>query len=402
MKVKNWLWILLLSAIAVFVLLRLYRMGAFSSSSCESVPPCSVISNIGGPEDMAADRMNGFLYVSSLDRCSSEPSAEKRGRIFLVNFGPERKKVRDITPAQPSDFHPQGIDLYTGPEGRKTLFAVNHRKDGSSTIEIFDLPAPDQLSHRMTVADPLLIWPNDLTAVGHQSFFLTNVSRYGRNLGRKLDAFLGLKGGYIAFYDGHKMKEVASGLAYPNGIQQDVQKNRLYLTETLSGMVKVFAIGRDGYSLTLKSEIKVQSGLDNLSLDQEGRLWVAAHDDLLNLNRHLRDPVKPSSARIYRLDEGETGWKKKLIYCLPGSLYSGGSTALLSNEKIFVGSVCGPGILQCPLPTDREAETMSTLEWKRQGSYLEIDGRRVFYRSGGMQGEHLLLLHAFPVASWGW
>jgi arylesterase/paraoxonase len=35
-------------------------------------------------------------------------------------------------------FHPHGISLYTGPQGKKVLFVINHF-GGRHTVEIFDV-----------------------------------------------------------------------------------------------------------------------------------------------------------------------------------------------------------------------------------------------------------------------
>jgi pimeloyl-ACP methyl ester carboxylesterase len=40
-------------------------------------------------------------------------------------------------------------------------------------------------------------------------------------------------------------------------------------------------------------------------------------------------------------------------------------------------------------------------QWRRMGAFFEFRGRRLFYVEGG-EGPPLLLLHAYPSASWGW
>ena len=44
---------------------------------------------------------------------------------------------------------------------------------------------------------------------------------------------------------------------------------------------------------------------------------------------------------------------------------------------------------------------MRLSEWKANGKYTDINGHRIFYAEAG-SGEVLLLLHAYPTASWGW
>ena len=44
---------------------------------------------------------------------------------------------------------------------------------------------------------------------------------------------------------------------------------------------------------------------------------------------------------------------------------------------------------------------MNLKEWKQQGKYLTYKNNQVFYRENG-NGEHLLLIHGFPTASYDW
>lgn len=44
---------------------------------------------------------------------------------------------------------------------------------------------------------------------------------------------------------------------------------------------------------------------------------------------------------------------------------------------------------------------MTPDQWRARGRYFQIDGRRMFFVEGG-EGPVLLLLHAYPCASWGW
>ncbi len=44
---------------------------------------------------------------------------------------------------------------------------------------------------------------------------------------------------------------------------------------------------------------------------------------------------------------------------------------------------------------------MTPEQWRRQGRYFDFRGRRLFYAESG-DGPGLLLLHAYPSASWGW
>lgn len=46
---------------------------------------------------------------------------------------------------------------------------------------------------------------------------------------------------------------------------------------------------------------------------------------------------------------------------------------------------------------------MQITDWYNDSAtYFEFDGRQYFYKTGGEQGDYLLLIHGFPTSSWDW
>jgi pimeloyl-ACP methyl ester carboxylesterase len=377
--------------ILVFVGHSLVRLGLFREVACSGLSEMpEMIADVPGPEDMALDSYSGHMYISSDDRCGGQAG----GSLWSIDLRDSLPVARPLSGTLPADFHPHGISLYRAAKDQAALFVVNHRTSGEQTIEIFDLPAPDTLHHRRTVRHPLLVWPNNLSATGLSQFYVTNVSRYGR-----IDAFLGLRGGYIAYFDGNEMREVAGGLAYPNGITQLPGDSVMVVSETIGGALQFYR-REPGNGLTPFRKAFIAYGLDNINADSEGQLWVAAHPNMLRLNNHIRSGAA-SPSQVFRVAPKRETIVAERIFCDDGRQFPGISNALPYGDYLYLGAVCGPGVFKYPLLPRKEIDFMNIHEWKEKGHFRQIGDQRLFYAGEG-EGEALLLLHAFPTASWGW
>ena len=67
------------------------------------------------------------------------------------------------------------------------LYVVNHA-GGEHTIEVFDLSA-GHLRKRTTLADPLVVSPNDVAAVGRDRLYITNDHGYPKGFMRAIEEF---------------------------------------------------------------------------------------------------------------------------------------------------------------------------------------------------------------------
>jgi arylesterase/paraoxonase len=167
-----------------FILIRLKtRLGDFTSLKPHFEGACARAAGLAGAEDMAVDRAARRVWVSSADWRQSGG----RGAIYLMPLdGFQSAPMRiDVTLGQPRDFHPHGISLWTGPDGRQTLFAINHPAKSQiggagSRIEIFDVDASGLLKHRLSV--PANAYPrlNDVAGVGPDAFYATVESVHAR------------------------------------------------------------------------------------------------------------------------------------------------------------------------------------------------------------------------------
>jgi len=337
-------------------------------TACRAVAPTVVASGegIAGPEDIAVDHAAGVAYVSAYDR-----RTEAKGGIYRLDLEGDLRDdvaVADVTADWPAErpFHPHGISLFVGADGRKSLFVINHRIGGAgrSTVEVFDI-VDDALVHRGeegTISHPLICFPNDLAAVGESSFFVTNDHGCG-GPGRIVEDVLGLERAGVVYYDDGSAREVARGLAFANGIAigppgDDDQPARLFVAATREKAVNVYDVdallgGLEATEAPMAA-IGLDGGPDNLSWLPDGRLLVAAHPSLFRLWLHLLwgGPEKTPS-RLVAVDPAAPEQEPALVYADDGSEFSAATAGAAHRGRLLIGAVTGDRLVVCRYPEDR-------------------------------------------------
>ena len=89
---------------------------------------------------------------------------------------------------------------------------------------------------------------------------------------------------------------------------------------------------------------------------------------------------------------------KEQVFIDNGDQLSGVSVAIPWQNQLLMGAVCQPQILSTSLADQKR---MNLIDWQNKGGYAQIGEHRIFHQEEG-RGETLLLLHAYPTASWGW
>jgi arylesterase/paraoxonase len=173
-------------------------------------------------------------------------------------------------------------------------------ENGRHSIEIYDL-RERHLHHRKTIADPMLISPNDIVAVGPEQFYATNDHRYAGGMGQVLENYLQLKLSNVVYYNGSSFGEAVSGIGYANGINVSADGKTLYLCATIEGVLHVYQRDVTSGKLKFHQKLKLGTGLDNLEIDSNGGLWIAAHPQLLTFVQHAQNSAKISPSQILQL-----------------------------------------------------------------------------------------------------
>lgn len=347
---KKVLWVLLVLVLAVtgWVVHLLWSAGQFKTIEPHFSGTCRPVHGVVGAEDITIHPGTGVAYISACDRLALRAGQSGRGGIYAYDLKADKPVPVKLTAGPGPDFQPHGISLFVDAAGRDALFVINH-SGGSHKIEIYDLKA-DGLTHRKTVAGPALVSPNDVVAVGRDSFYASNDHRFTSGLLKTLEDYLKLPIANIVYYDGRSFQEAATGIGYPNGINVSPDGRYLYVAGTTQMTLKVFDRDLKSGGLTLKESIRFGTGLDNIEVGPKGALWIGAHPQLLKLVAHLKDPGKLSPSQILRValnDDGEPQIDE--IYLNGGEALSGSSVGAVYQDRLLIGSIFEEKILDCRL-----------------------------------------------------
>ncbi|XP_046856650.1 serum paraoxonase/arylesterase 2-like [Xenia sp. Carnegie-2017] len=298
-------WLLL----RIIALNRSLRIGRFGLSFYNHNPgPCKIF-HVNGSEDIVLLPNGLAIFSSGLDFTFSPTGPDPATKNFIGMLYSFDLNNPDHSP-QPlkfdnfhSKFTPHGIDLYIDPQsGEVSLFVVNHGNDNKS-IEIFMLDMTKMvLKHKRTVFDEKIYSPNDLVAVGPESFYVTNDRYFINTWLLAVETTYPLKLCSVVYYDGKQSKYVASNLNLANGINMDLSEKYIFVASGSDGEVIVFE--RDiNNNLLKRQHIQVGVLLDNINVDEEGHLWLGvAHFDFVAYSSNFTRPC-PGAVLQVRLSK---------------------------------------------------------------------------------------------------
>lgn len=336
--------------------------GYFTAVKVEVPADCRTIASVAGPEDIAVDRERGIAYVSATDRrlalADKAGARGVRGGIYTIDL---TRDVADwalapVTPAAPADFRPHGISLYVMPDGARRLFVVNHHADGGQSVDIFDVTEGGGLTFFKSVASPLLVSPNDVVAVGPEDFYVTNDHGTPDATGKMIDDVLLLAHGNVVHYDGKDMRIAAEGLLFPNGINVSADGRHIYVASSLGMALHFYDRDLVNDALNAVDYARLGTGVDNIDMQPDGSLLIAAHPQLLALMAHAKDPAKLSPSQVIRVVHGaKGGGAAATIYLNLGEAISGASVAAGYQDKMLLGNIFDPKILVCHRSNEMKA-----------------------------------------------
>ena len=295
-----------------------------------------IYDNMPGPEDLDIDEENGLLFISSTDRWKLRNGEQTNDGIYLLNLN------KDTVPYQlhttfTGEFHPHGIS-FLKKDGSDYLFVINHNQEGSS-VELFRF-SNDTLFHLVSFKADMMCCPNDLVAIDIDQFYVTNYHGYKDGMMRTLEDYLRLPKSYLLYFDGQRFSKVYEGLNYANGVNVSPNGKDVYVTETTGRKISVLERDLSTGKLQLRFTQDLKTGLDNITVDSDGNLWIAAHPKLFDFVGHSKDPEKISPSQVLKLSpNGENDFTVTEVYLNDGDELSGTSTALYYNNQVYVGVV---------------------------------------------------------------
>ncbi|MEO1251747.1 MAG: SMP-30/gluconolactonase/LRE family protein [Pseudomonadota bacterium] len=329
-------------AAALAALGLLQSFGHFAPTVRDFAGKCAPVTGVIGPEDIALDPGSGRVFLSSVDR--RDESA--RGGLHLISLDDPLAETgwRDLTGGEPALFRPLGLDYFENDSVRR-LFVVN---EATSSVEAFDVGDDGALTHVESFAERRMTSPNNIVAVGPRSFYVTNDARPGRgSLVGQFQFLTRAASGDVLHYDGTGWRVAASGLRFANGIAANADGDRLYVAETSGGAVKIFDRNAQTGALDAVASIALPAAPDNLTLDEDGAIWVAALPKPLATPIVKANPSATAPSAIYRIvGEGPP----EAVYRDDGSEISLATAAARRGSKIVIGALFENKFLICDLP----------------------------------------------------
>ncbi len=336
--------------IGIFVFRTYLQLNQFTTLWPNPVGACAAVATSTGPEDLVIDHDTGFVYTSAYDRRTYRAGTPVRGALQRFDLNDLSKPAVDVAPDIPADFKPHGISLYTGDNGTKRLFVINHPNAGGHVIEIFDVAANGDLTHAESITGEFIITPNDVHAVGPRQFYATNDHGNPEGWARHVEDYLRQDKASVVYFDGTESRLVAEGLTFANGINGSRDGTQIYVTETTDMMVRFYDRDAATGALTLQQQVPITSGLDNVDVHPDGSLWIGAHPKLIEFQRHAGNPDHISPSQVIKLTpKGEFGGEATEIYLDLGNQISGSSVGARWQDKLVIGSVFEEKVLVCDL-----------------------------------------------------
>lgn len=340
---------LVLFAGATAAYLTLDGFNEFSQIEKKPLPgACTPVTGVPGPADVQIDPARKRAFISSFDR--SGAATAERGAIFAFDIDDplDASAWTDRTRGVPERFEPHGIYFYTDGVAAR-LFVVNA---ATRAIEIYDVAEDGGLSHIRSVTERRLTSPNDIVAVGPDSFYVTNDSQPGRDslLGR-LYFLLRAGAGSVLLHDGQSWRVAADGLKFANGIAINPAGDRVYVAESAGGDVRLFKRDVETGALADAGAVSVDAAPDNINVDRSGAVWIAAHPRPLSLPGYFRASGGKSPSLVLRLDEIDGSASRPVhVYADDGGEISASSAAARFGETLIIGALLDSKFLICKLP----------------------------------------------------
>ncbi|MDH5610516.1 MAG: SMP-30/gluconolactonase/LRE family protein, partial [Cyclobacteriaceae bacterium] len=273
---------------------------------------------ISGVEDMAISRLDSFLILSADDRASRRNGKEKQGALYLLDLKNGDNPIVNLTENLPLPLAPHGISLLSIDTGYYQLYVINHAL-GKHSVEVFEL-TDGTLSHMETLSHPAMIQPNDIVTFAPGRFYFTNDHKYTSGLGEHAENYLGLALSNVVYVENGNYREVANGIAYANGIAFDTRKKLVYVSSPRRFQVNVYNQLENG-DLDYLEALSVNTGVDNVELDENGDLWIGCHPNLLQFTSYVKGkkPIAPSEVIVINYN-GKNDYSLRSVFLDDGTI----------------------------------------------------------------------------------
>lgn len=336
-------------SLVVIVLGRIVvRSGMLTTLAPHRTVDCRSVEGVVGAEDVTIDGRTQTAYLSAFDRRKRMAGAPERGEIYGLDLTRADAMPVPLTGGQPADFRPHGISLWQGADGTPRLFVINHRSTGEHEVVLYDV-APGRLQFVESITYPELTSPNDLVAVGPRQFYASNDRGYRKGtLMGVAEGLLQLPAASVSYFDGTNGRLAVEGLIFANGMNVSSDGTTVYVAECLRRAVGVYDRDVATGAMSRRERIDLGTCPDNIEVDEEGKLWIAAHPKLFQFLEHAEDATQLSPTQVLRVDPHTNAVAE--VFLDDGTLLSGTATAAVAGKHMVLSPVFDPKVLVCDRP----------------------------------------------------
>lgn len=330
----------LLVVLVLFVLYTLNTTGFFREVENKFAGEILMKVPILGAEDMQLSREDHFMIISSDDRAGRRDGNPTQGGLYYLDLKNPMSPPSLLTNVKNAStpFYPHGISMIKIDSAKYKIYAINHPDEKVHLLESFILENGQLVADSIYV-DELIFSPNDIVAIDEERFYFTNDHGYEGGYGKLAEDYLGLRASNVIYYDGGNFREVASGIAYSNGINYDPARALLFVASPRDFLVKVFKTEANG-DLTFVEDIPCGTGVDNIEFGEDGKLWIGCHPNLIHFGEYAKGKQEISPSEIITIDyRGKGDYTIESIYEDDGKKMSGSTVAPTYEDLIFVGNV---------------------------------------------------------------
>ena len=312
-------------------------------SSCSKNPVSGTVVSkrveVGpGPEDMVLDTLHSPRLLIS---CTARRESQKPyGEIEAVDLGTGIRTVL-FRHGEPSGlrFRPHGICL----DGA-LLYVISHETEPDYHPILIYRVHRDSLEFLELVHTQLLHSPNALVTGPRGEIYVVNDSGKRGSLAEKI---LRLRRASVVKLvkgaDGEWESEfMALELGYPAGINRIGSK--LYVGDAILHRIHVFQISNPG--LAPVTQIRGLKGNDNIRIYND-MILTPGHIKPFRFISHTKDPGNLSPVEVFMVNP-KTG-EINSLFRTDGSMISGGSTAIIYDNVLYISQVFDPFILEVEL-----------------------------------------------------
>jgi arylesterase/paraoxonase len=354
MKLLTVVGIIIATLITVIFKFVLYDNYFFRSLAPHTqLQDCIKIKGLIGAEDIDIDFKSGVAYLSTADHRGMSFLMHSREMGRLLSYDIRTRTLHNTTLINWPDnqyFHPHGLSLYRDEtKGVIYIYVVNHRRSGGDAVEIFRVKDPQTFEHIKTFSHALFHCANDLTLVNEDEFYITKYKAncpYDSKWGDFVEKMTHAWNGFVVYCDiaHNECRIVAQPYSFPNGIVISQDKKTVYMVTSLTHSLHVFTRNASTNSLYKTKDIFFDSALDNISMDEDGCLWIAGHPKPLHFELWLMNFLQYAPSQIFKqLSPHELNFIE--VHLSDGEDISGASVATNWKGHILIGSVRDDHIL---------------------------------------------------------